>query len=128
MASIISTHNSKILTPTTAPLANSKLCNCRTPSNCPLNGLCLTESIVYKATVSAATKPKMVYYGLTENRFKERYNDHTSSFRTRKYSKKLLCLATYGNSKIKALTQTSSGRYTNMQRPTSVALKDVTYV
>ena len=88
MASIISTHNAKILTPTTAPLANSKLCNCRTPSNCPLNGLCLTESIVYKATVSAATKPKMVYYGLTENRFKERYNDHTSSFRNRTYISK----------------------------------------
>ena len=41
---------------------------------------------------------------------------------------KLLCLAIYGNLRTKALTQTFSGKYTNMLRPISVEPKDVTCV
>ena len=31
---------------------DSKLCNCRQKSSCPLDGKCLTKCVVYKATVS----------------------------------------------------------------------------
>ena len=47
---------------------------------CPLEGKCLTSSLVYKATVKSVSG-EMDYYGLTSNTFKERYNGHTSSFR-----------------------------------------------
>ena len=80
MGSIISGHNKKILNASKEP-APSKTCNCRNPANCPLDGECLAESVVYKATVSVANKPTKVYYGLTEPQFKTRWNNHKSSFK-----------------------------------------------
>ena len=41
----------------------------------------MTPCIFYKATVTAPTRPTKIYYGLTERPFKERYTNHTSSFR-----------------------------------------------
>ena len=84
MKSIITTHNTKVLAPAPPPATIKKTCNCRVGRPCPLNGKCLTACIVYKATVSAPTQPTMVYYGLTENTFKIRYNNHTHSFRNSK--------------------------------------------
>ena len=43
--------------------------------------MCLTACIVYKATVTAPTRPTKIYYGLTERPFKERYTNHSYSFR-----------------------------------------------
>ena len=80
MAAIISSHNSKALTP--APEQATRLCNCRQPDKCPLIGQCLTECVVYRATVSVPQKPDNQYYGLTEGPFKTRFNGHTHSFRT----------------------------------------------
>ena len=40
---------------------------------------------MYKASVSTPTKPIKVYYGITEGPFKERYRNHTKSFRHMKY-------------------------------------------
>ena len=37
--------------------------------------------IVYKATVAAPTRPTKIYYELTERTFKERYTNHSYSFR-----------------------------------------------
>ena len=79
MDSIIASHNAKVLAP--KPAAPIKTCNCHRPQECPLNGMCQTKCIVYKATISAPGKPTMAYYGLTEKEFKLRYTDHTSSFR-----------------------------------------------
>lgn len=53
-------------------------------SNCPMNGKCLSTSIVYKAEVTTNTG-RLVYYGTSEGEFKTRYNNHTKSFRLRKY-------------------------------------------
>ena len=80
VASIISSYNAKVLAP--GPEQASRTCNCRQPQNCPLNGHCLTECVVYKASVSAPNKPARHYYGLTEGPFKTRYNGHTRSFRS----------------------------------------------
>ena len=41
---------------------------------------CLTESVIYKATVTHANT-EAEYVGLTDNQFKTRYNLHTSTFR-----------------------------------------------
>lgn len=36
---------------------NNRLCNCRSPINCPLQNKCLTESIVYQCTISSIENP-----------------------------------------------------------------------
>ena len=85
MAAIISSHNAKVLSTASDP--NSRKCNCRNKTACPLNGSCLTESVVYRATVTANTKPERVYFGLTEGTFKTRYNAHVHSFRAEECKK-----------------------------------------
>ena len=60
----------------------NRKCNCRSKSNCPLNGECLTQCLVYKAT-STTSSNSFIYYGTSEGEFKSRYNNHTKSFRHR---------------------------------------------
>ena len=79
MAAMISSHNTKVLKPDSDP--NTRTCSCRNKQQCPLEGNCLAECIVYQATVTAATKPTRHYFGLTEDNFKTRYNTHIHSFR-----------------------------------------------
>ena len=56
-------------------------CNCKKDKVCPLDKQCLTESIVYQATVTRQDILKEeTYIGLTENTFKTRYNAYTSSY------------------------------------------------
>ena len=41
---------------------SQKLCNCKKPSDCPMNGHCLRDSIVYPATVTTGdSKPDETY-------------------------------------------------------------------
>ncbi len=49
--------------------------------DCPLNGKCLTTSLVYEAAATDESGATSKYIGLTEGTFKGRYNQHTSSFR-----------------------------------------------
>ena len=58
---------------------NNKTCSCRQKSDCLLNQNCLSECLVYNAVVNTSTTKN--YYGTCEKNFKERYNNHTSSFR-----------------------------------------------
>ena len=61
---------------------DSKLCNYRQMSSCPLDGKCLTKCVLYKATVTETTSNNQeTYIGLTENEFKTRFNLHKSSFK-----------------------------------------------
>ena len=60
---------------------NNKLCNCRKKSDCPLNGKCLTKSIIYEAKVTTDDNEERTYVGSTANTFKERYGGHKSSFK-----------------------------------------------
>ena len=81
MASFIATHNRSILNP------NDQVyrCNFRVRNDCPLQHKCLTPEIVYQATVTNNNDDaEKIYYGLCEATFKERYRNHTSSFRHEK--------------------------------------------
>ena len=61
--------------------AQTKSCNCRNPSDCPLAGNCLKESLIYQATVTTEdNKPDKTFIGLTENTFKTRFTNHKASF------------------------------------------------
>ena len=85
MGSLISGHNKKILGATTG--LEVKGCNCRPKdkANCPLEGKCQTNSLVYKSTVEAAGTTKE-YIGLTANTFKERFTGHKQSFNHQKFA------------------------------------------
>ena len=67
MKTIIASHNKNILAnvPTTTP-QQPKECNCRNKTECPLDGKCLQQNLVYQATITtdAATES---YVGLATN-------------------------------------------------------------
>ncbi|XP_063692277.1 uncharacterized protein LOC134824333 [Bolinopsis microptera] len=62
----------------------TRQCNCRSRNSCPLDGKCLSKSVVYMATLRTENE-KHHYIGMTEGTFKDRYNGHTSSFRLERY-------------------------------------------
>ena len=60
--------------------------NYRVKDNCPLDGKCLHECIVYQANVITNNQCKE-YFGTAEGEFKLRYNNHIISFRYKKHEK-----------------------------------------
>ena len=80
---IISAHNTKVL----KPEEPTPLCNCRNKENCPLQGKCRVNNLVYQATVTTESTPPVVetYVGMTAPEFKDRYRNHNKSFKHAKY-------------------------------------------
>ena len=62
-------------------------CNCRKKPDCPLAGQCRVNNLVYQATVTTKENPpiKETYVGLASTQFKDRYRNHTKSFRNEKF-------------------------------------------
>ena len=84
MRNIIQTHNKKIVKKVQEDTRTEiRTCDCRRPTECPLNGHCL-ESVVYKAELVPEQGSKVTYIG-SSNNFKKRYRNHTKSFRDPKY-------------------------------------------
>ena len=77
MASMIKSHNKKVIN---KDVKESKPCNCRVKSKCPLNGQCQVTDIIYKCTVLSPDKPNKVYLGTAEGDFKKRFHNHRKSF------------------------------------------------
>ena len=66
----------------------ARACSCHQKLECPLNNKCLSESFVYKATVSQTPSQINKYYnGACEKTFKERYNNHTATIRNKSKQK-----------------------------------------
>ena len=83
--SIISKHNKTVLDP---PINNSeRTCNCINKEKCPFQEKCLTNNIMYKATLTSNQDnyQHKMYYGIAETRFKQRYTNHIKSFRHEKH-------------------------------------------
>ena len=83
MNNVIRKHNSKIMK-NPAP-STIETCNCRPKTDCPMDGTCLSECFIYKASVITTTNK--YYYDTCENVFKERYNNHKCSFRNKSCEK-----------------------------------------
>ena len=61
----IDSHNKSVLSKKNVA---TRKCNCRKLADCPMNGDCLKQSVVYQATVSTNDgRPDQTYVGLTEN-------------------------------------------------------------
>ena len=92
MNNVIQKHKSKISKNPAS--STTKTCNCRRKTDSPMARNCLSECLIYKASV--ITTAKNYYYSTCENTFKERYKNHKFSFR--KNSRETLnCPSTYGN-------------------------------
>ena len=76
----INGHNQKILQP--KPAEPQKLYNCLVKEDCPLNGICLTSSILYQNTIKCSdSKYKQKgYKEICETTFNKRYANHKKSF------------------------------------------------
>ena len=61
---------------------DTQLCNCTNKKQCPLNGQCLTESIVYQPNITADIPgyKEKVYLGVSETTFSVCYGDHKKLF------------------------------------------------
>ena len=83
--SIINEHNKTVLDP---PTNNSeRTYNCINIEKCPLQEKCLTNNIMYEATLTLNqdTYQHKIYHGVTEITFKKRYANHVKSFRHETY-------------------------------------------
>ena len=72
MSSMIKSHNKKMIN---KDVKESKSCNCRVKSKCPLNGQCQVTDILYKCNVLSPDKPNKV-----EGDFKKQICNHRKSF------------------------------------------------
>ena len=103
----VAAHNKKVLNPSEGNDKGGRTCNCGPfksrlastnralhlpadhpppnwlPRECPVDGKCLTKSVIYSATVKPDNSPSMSYIGLTGGTFKDRFNGHTNTFRQR---------------------------------------------
>ena len=84
--SIVSGHNKSILNEYPE---NNKTCNCMNKELCPLDNKCLTDNIVYEATITSnqAEYGPRTYIGISETTFKKRFSNHVKSFNHEKYEK-----------------------------------------
>lgn len=83
MSQKIKNHNINI----TSKRSNvSKDCNCRDKGNCPVDGKCRIENVIYKCIVTCDEKPRKVYIGLAMGEWKIRHRNHKKSFNHKKYA------------------------------------------
>ena len=97
MESVTQNQKANLLSNHTTPV-RERSCSSRQKSECPLNNECLSESLVYIAVVSQTlSQINKYYYETCEKTFKERYNNHTATFRNKSKQKLRNSLKMSGN-------------------------------
>ena len=82
IAAIIESNNNKKAQRKRAQ-RNAKNVHCPPRSECPLDGECLAENIVYQATVISQDCRKETYVCFTATSFKARLANHKASFKAK---------------------------------------------
>ena len=85
MENIINIHNKNIINP---PKDNiTRTCNCIIKHQGPLNEICLTNNVLYKASIkpNEENSKTKTYYGVSETAFNLRYANHKKKFNNIKY-------------------------------------------
>ena len=59
-----------------------KECNCKSRDNCPMNGRCNLNNVIYQAIIYPKENitDQKTYIGLTSTKWKERYSNHKFTF------------------------------------------------
>ena len=85
VGSVITAHNKRILE--NIPPLEIGGCNCQVKNQCPLNGHCLTDNLLYEATISSdiPNYSDKIYKGITRLPFKTRDRNHKKSFNHPRY-------------------------------------------
>ena len=83
VANIIKSHNKKLISPSNQKKLS---CNCRNKKECPLDGKCRSENIIYKCVATATGHLDKVYLGTAEGDFKQRFYNHKKSFKNKSYA------------------------------------------
>ena len=81
MKKVISCHNRIVTDANRVQPTNPSMCNCQQKQECPLPSRCLTDKVVYQATVTDENQNRETYTGLTSQTFKERHYKHKNSFK-----------------------------------------------
>ena len=80
----LNSHNQNILRD--QPQSTPKTCNCLKKEDCPMNGFCLTKSLLYYARITCDKENyTQLYKGICETTFKKRYANHKKSFNVPTY-------------------------------------------
>ena len=80
MKQAIGRHNSQVLKDQQGDETHQPGCNCTGRCGpCPLQGGCLVDNVVYKATIVDQDSKVNTYTGLTSNTFKQRFYGHRST-------------------------------------------------
>ena len=83
IAQIIEKRNQQISSHKSKPTPS---CNCKNKDECPMNGKCQVQNVVYKCTVLATPNfPKLVYLGVAEADWKQRFYNHKKSIKNKSY-------------------------------------------
>ena len=109
--------HSRVILPN-KPSKNAKCCKFQQKENCPMNGDCLKESLVYYATISCNDKnykPKL-YKGSCGTSFKKRYSNHKKSFNVPFYKHDTKLSTEYWNVKMKQLNPQISWKRKGMYK------------
>ena len=87
ISAVIGAHNKAITSKKEALQLGG--CNCNNGDECPLNGNCLTNNVLYEACITADIENygEKLYKGVTSTTWKERYGNHLKSFNHEKYEK-----------------------------------------
>ena len=88
MDGIVKAHNKALLRKEEEKTGqDEKKCNCRNKKKCPVKNKCLTEGVVYKATVKFGNnlQERKQYVGMTGSTFKSRLTSHKTNFKYERY-------------------------------------------
>ena len=83
LSQIIKQHNKNV---SNKKEKQTNSCNCRNKNECPLNGNCKGQNVIYNCTVSTTqTFKQRVYLGIAEGHWKQRLYNHRQSFKDKKH-------------------------------------------
>ena len=88
ISQIINSHNNELINKFHNRVNNNNIngkkieCNCKSRSDCPMNGLCNLDYVVYQAIINPKEdiSDKKYYIGVSSTNFKIRYGNHKFSF------------------------------------------------
>ena len=78
LSNIIKSHNKKLISCSNQIILPY---NCRKKEECPLEGKCRANDIIYKCLTSTTGFPYKVYLGTAQGEFKKRFYNHNTSFK-----------------------------------------------